>query len=48
MNFVEWMQHGMDSGFCSDGVCDTHEGLWDVLTEEEQVAWDEGDDPLKD
>jgi len=45
MNFYEWMQHGMDSGFCSDGVCDTHEGLWEVLTDEAQEAWEEGGDP---
>lgn len=39
----EWLQYGIDNGYCSDAVCVTHEGL--PLTEEEEKEWDDGWDP---
>lgn len=43
MNLTEWLQYGIDKGYCSDGVCATHDGLPD--TEEEMKEWEDGGDP---
>jgi len=43
LNFFDWMVYGIENGWCSDIVCDTHDGL--PHTEEEAIAWDLGDDP---
>jgi hypothetical protein len=42
MDFYEWLEFGKDKGWCSDVVCDTHDGL--PLTDEEMEAWDLGND----
>lgn len=39
----EWLQHGIERGFCSPSTCATHDGL--PYTEEEQVEWEGGGDP---
>lgn len=39
-DFWEWLKFGVDNNFCSESVCDTHEGLpWN---EEEAAEWEEG------
>ena len=43
MDFFDWVELGMSNGWCSEIVCDTHDGL--PHTEEEAIAWDLGDDP---
>jgi len=43
MQFDEWVKHGIDHGWCSYPVCDTHEGI--PLTEFEQTDFDIGGDP---
>ena len=43
MNIFEWLEYGMKRGFCSEAVCNTHDGL--PMTDEENVEWDEGGDP---
>jgi hypothetical protein len=43
MTLTEWLQYGIDKGYCSDSVCATHNGLPD--TEEEMQEWEDGGDP---
>lgn len=43
MTFAEWLAFGIENGWASQGVCQTHEGV--PMTEEEEAAWDEGNDP---
>jgi len=42
VNFDEWLQHGIDNGFCSEQVCETHEGV--PLTETEADLMENGTD----
>ena len=41
--FDEWVRHGIEHGWCSYPVCDTHEGV--PRTEFEQTDFDIGGDP---
>ena len=43
MELCEWLQVGIDNGWVSDAVCDTHEGI--PMTEEEMSQWEDGQDP---
>ena len=43
MDFVDWVNYGIEMGWCSSIVCNTHDGP--VLTDEEEKQWDEGEDP---
>jgi len=43
MTIYEWLQYGIDKGYCSDAVCATHDGLPD--TDEEMQEWEDGGDP---
>lgn len=43
MTYEEWLQTGVEEGYCSRPVCDTHDGL--PRTAEEEDEWDEGGDP---
>lgn len=43
MEFYEWLKIGIDNGWVSDAVCDTHEGI--PMTNEENNKWEEGEDP---
>jgi hypothetical protein len=40
----EWLQLGIKEGWCSELVCDTHDGL-PSLGPEEDAAWEAGEDP---
>jgi len=40
----EWLQYGIKKGFCSDIVCNTHDGL-PVVSDEEEAEWEAGGDP---
>lgn len=42
-DFNEWLEYGRGRGWCSEVVCDTHDGL--PRTDEEAEAWEEGWDP---
>lgn len=44
-DFSEWLEYGRGRGWCSEVVCDTHDGL--PRTEEEEAAWEEGWDPCE-
>lgn len=39
----EWLQIGIKEGWCSELVCDTHQGL--PSTDEEDARWEAGEDP---
>ena len=43
MDIYEWLSYGMERGFCTDVVCETHDGI--PQTMEEIVQWDAGEDP---
>ena len=43
MTLAEWINYGKAQGFCSDPVCDTHDGL--PYTEEEISEFDAQGDP---
>lgn len=38
----DWYMFGVDSGYCTQYFCDTHDGI--PMSEEEMVSWDEGND----
>jgi hypothetical protein len=41
-DFWAWLDFGVSNGWCSQSVCETHDGLpW---TEEEMLEWDDGND----
>ena len=40
MTFDEWLQVGVDSGFCSGQFCETHDGH--PMHDTEVTAWAEG------
>jgi len=42
MDFVDWLNYGIDMGWCSPIACDTHEGL--PMTDEEMEGWEFGND----
>jgi hypothetical protein len=43
VDIYEWLSYGMEQGFCTDVVCETHDGI--PQTMEEIVQWDAGEDP---
>ena len=43
MTFDEWLDFGIEKGFCSKPVCGMHDGL--PMSEEEEQALEEGSDP---
>jgi hypothetical protein len=43
MNYVEWITYGIEQGFCTEPLCQTHE--WVPMIDTEMQALDDGDDP---
>jgi hypothetical protein len=43
LDFWEWVAYGQVRGWCSDVVCDSHDGV--PLTDEEAELWEDGLDP---
>ena len=43
MDFDSWLKMGLENKWVRTPVCSTHDGL--PSTEDEDMAWDEGDDP---
>jgi hypothetical protein len=43
MDYNEWLEFGIQNGFCSLPFCETHDGI--PMHETEERAWDEGGDP---
>jgi len=47
VNIAEWLQQGVDAGFCSKPWCETHEApvLAELLTDDESLRWlEDGED----
>ena len=42
-SFEQWLEYGVEKGWCSRDVCSTHDGV--PSTEEEDALWEEGHDP---
>ena len=42
-DFWGWLEYGKSVGWCSEIVCNTHEGT--PMTEVEEEEWDQGLDP---
>jgi hypothetical protein len=40
--FWRWYEKGLNNSWCSEMVCDTHDGP--PMTDDEMEAWSEGDD----
>jgi len=43
LTFEDWVTTGIENGWCSEPVCETHEGL--PLTPGEETFFDLGNDP---
>ena len=43
ITFEDWLTMGVGFGYCSEPVCDTHDGL--PMTPEEQDQFEDGYDP---
>jgi hypothetical protein len=43
LSFAAWLQTGIEAGYCSEAVCNTHDGL--PSTPEEDAEWEDGGDP---
>ena len=43
MTLSEWLDYGKDLGYCSDPVCDTHQGL--PYSDPELEEFEAGGDP---
>jgi hypothetical protein len=43
ITFEDWLTTGIAAGYCSEPVCDTHDGV--PLTEEERDRFEDGEDP---
>ena len=43
ITFEDWLTMGIGFGYCSEPVCDTHDGL--PMTPEEEERFEEGYDP---
>ena len=39
---AEWYSIGVVSGYCSEMVCDTHEGIGGFMSDDEMASWEEG------
>lgn len=45
MDVYEWIELGVQQGFCSPAVCATHDGVPNV--DDEAAEWEEGGDPCQ-
>ena len=43
MNYDEWITYGIERGYCTNSLCQTHE--WLPMTSVEEQALEDGDDP---
>jgi hypothetical protein len=42
MDYAEWVEYGVDNGYCWLPMCSTHDI---IMTIAEQEQWEVGDDP---
>lgn len=45
MNFNEWLAFGIEEGWVTEPYCNTHDGGYQYMSEEELEEWDQGGDP---
>jgi hypothetical protein len=45
VEFWDWYNAGVDKGWITEPFCQTHDGGYSFMTEEEVAEWDEGGDP---
>jgi hypothetical protein len=45
LNISEWLEYGIEKGFCSTTACATHDGV--EGTDEENAEWEDGGDPCQ-
>lgn len=43
--FWDWYQEGINKNWITNTFCQTHDGGYEVMTDEERSEWDEGGDP---
>jgi hypothetical protein len=43
--FWDWFNQGIHKGWITNPFCQTHDGGYDVMTEEEVTEWEDGGDP---
>lgn len=43
LTFEQWLNYGINKGFCSEQFCNTHDGY--PMHESEELVWEEGGDP---
>jgi hypothetical protein len=43
LDFWDWLAYGQIRNWCSNVVCETHDGV--EMTDEEIAMWEEGGDP---
>lgn len=43
--FWNWFNQGIDNDWITRPFCQTHDGGYEFMTEEERLEWDEGLDP---
>ena len=42
---ADWVQYGIQKGWVTDSICNTHDGTYQYMNDEERAEWDEGGDP---
>lgn len=45
LSLADWVQYGLDKGWCSEAACATHDGV--PCTEQEATEWNDGDPPCE-
>lgn len=43
--FWDWFNQGIDKGWVTNPFCQTHDGGYGEMTEEEVKEWEDGGDP---
>jgi hypothetical protein len=43
--FGIWLRNGIERGWISDPYCNTHDGGYEYMGEDEQQEWEDGGDP---
>jgi len=44
-DFDKWINEGIERGWITEPYCNTHDGGYQYMSEEEAAEWDEGGDP---
>jgi hypothetical protein len=43
--FMIWLSNGIERGWITDPYCNTHDGGYEYMNEEEVQEWEDGGDP---